>query len=273
MEPGPLRGGYRTPLQFALVAFSCVALSAFSGGSAGDEQEDESPARLVVPKATCGADDHPETALQGQVPAALRAAGFQGFNCNLQLVGQSRGDGANWQSTEFRDEQHHICAYHGTSFSTTNRTHLGVPVLDVTDPHDPTPAGYLTTTSMLDPWESLKVNERRQLLAADNGHNGGGGPEVDIYDISGDCRAPQLLATVAVGKADGSTGLAHPVIGHEGSWAPDGLTYYGGDLRNAQYYAVDTADPTRPSLIAAWVPGIANVHGLSISDDGKRGYF
>ena len=24
---------------------------------------------------------------------------------------------------------------------------------------------------------------------------------------------------------------------------------------------------------AAWKPGIANVHGMSISDDGKRGYF
>jgi hypothetical protein len=285
MKPGLVRGKYRNPLQFALIAFSCAALSSFSGWSSGDEHEgDDSPAPLTVPKATCGPDDHPETALQGQVPAALRAAGFQGFNCNLQLVGQSRGDGANWQTTEFRDEHHHICAYHGTSFSTANRTHLGVPVIDVSDPDAPTPTGYLTTTSMLDPWESLKVNERRQLLGADNGHNGGGGPEVDIYDISGDCRTPQLLATVAVGQPDGSTGLPHAVIGHEGSWAPDGLTYYGGDLRytppgatarTGQYYAVDTADPTHPALITSWTTGIpgSNVHGMSISDDGKRGYF
>jgi hypothetical protein len=285
MKAWLLRGGYGNPLKFALIAFSCVALSALSAGSSGDE-EDDSPAPLTVPKATCGANDHPETALQGQVPAALRAAGFKGFNCNLELLGQSRGDGANWQTTEFRDEHHHICAYHGTSFSTVNRTHLGVPVIDVTDPDAPTPTGYLTTTSMLDPWESLKVNERRQLLGADNGHNGGGGPEVDIYDISGDCRTPQLLASVAVGKADGSTGVAHPVIGHEGSWAPDGLTYYGGDLRFAytigstakasgQYYAVDTADPTHPALITSWTTGIpnSNVHGMSISDDGNRGYF
>jgi hypothetical protein len=227
--------------------------------------------------------------LQGQVPAALRAAGFQGFNCNLELIGQSRGDGANWQTTEFRDE-HHICAYHGTSFSTVSRTHLGVPTIDVTNPHDPTPTGYLTTTSMLDPWESLKVNERRQLLGADNGHNGGfagGGPEVDIYDLSQDCRFPQLLASVAVGKADGSTGLPHAVVGHEGAWAPDGLTYYGGDLTfpytvpgstataTGQYYAVDATDPTHPALITFWttnIPG-SNVHGMSISDDGNRGYF
>jgi hypothetical protein len=77
------------------------------------------------------------------------------------------------------------------------------------------------------------------------------------------------------------------VIGHEGAWAPDGLTYYGGDLRfkytppgataqaSGQYYAVDTTDPTHPSLITSWTTGIAgsNVHGMSISDDGNRGYF
>jgi hypothetical protein len=282
MNPRSPIAAYLKPLRFALIALSCVALSALLANGSSGEEEDDSPAPLTVPKATCGPNDHPETGLQGQVPAALRAAGFTGFNCNLELIGQSRGDGANWQTAEFRDEDH-VCAYHGTSFSTTNRTHLGVPTIDVTDPRNPTPTGYLTTTSMLDPWESLKVNERRQLLGADNGHNGGGGPEVDIYDISGDCRYPQLLdgtgqvdanghvITVAVGQTS-STGVPQ-VIGHEGSWAPDGLTYYGGDLRNAQYFAVDTTDATHPTLITSWKPGIANVHGLSISDDGKRGYF
>src|SRR5262245_46222218 len=127
---------------------------------------------------------------------------------------------------------------------------------------------------MLDPWESLKVNERRQLLGADNGQNGGGGPEIDIYDVSQDCRFPQLLASTKVGTGtDG--GLVHTVTGHEGSWAPDGLTYYGGDLRARQYYAVDTSDPRRPKLIAAWLVPVAgaNSHGLSIRDDGRRGYF
>jgi hypothetical protein len=288
MKLWPLRGRYSTSVRFILLALLCVGVSAFGVGPSGDrdEQEDQAVA-VTVPKAVCGPNDHPETALQGQVPAALRASGFQGFNCNLQLVGQSRGDGANWQTTEFRDEHRHVCAYHGTSFSSVNRTHLGVPVIDITEPDEPTPTGYLTTTSMLDPWESLKVNERRQLLGADNGHNGGGGPEIDIYDVSGDCRFPQLLATVALGKADGSTGPPSTLIGHEGAWAPDGLTYYGGDLRfkytppgataqaSGQYYAVDTTDPTHPSLIRTWTTGIAgsNVHGMSISDDGNRGYF
>jgi hypothetical protein len=76
-----------------------------------------------------------------------------------------------------------------------------------------------------------------------------------------------------VGTGTDGGGVVQPIVGHEGAWAPDGLTYYGGDLRNRQYYAVDTADPTHPKLITTWKPGIANVHGLSISDDGKRGYF
>jgi len=274
MKQSPMADLRRGPLTAALIAASCVALL----GAGGQEKAkpDTSPPPLTVPKATCGPGDHPETGLQGQVPASLRAAGFKGFNCNLELIGQSRGDGANWQTAEYAEGAHRICAYHGTASPTLSqpgRTNLGVPVIDITDASNPTPTGYLATTSMLDPWESLKVNERRKLLAADNGQNGGGGPEVDLYDISADCRYPQLLASIAVGKADGSTGTPAPVIGHEGSFAPDGLTYYGGDLRNAQYYAVDVADPTAPKLITTWKPGISNVHGLSISDDGTRGYF
>src|SRR6266852_2651171 len=264
----------------SLLALLGVSLTALGGGAPSQEN-----ALLVpVPRAVCGPGDHPESALQGQVPANLRAAGFQGFNCNLQLVGQSKGDGANWQTAEFKDRLGHTCAYHGTAFTTANRTNLGVPVIDVTNASNPTPTGYLTTISMLDPWESLKVNAERQLLAADNAHNGAGGPEVDIYDLSGDCRFPQLLASVAVGTGTDGGDVLAPVIGHEGSWAPDGLTYYGGDLRftppntttrTGQYYAVDTADPTRPNLITTWTTGVAGaiVHGMSISDDGNRGYF
>jgi len=258
----------------------------------------------TVPKAKCGPGDHPETALQGQVPASLRAIGFQGFNCNLELVGQVRGDGANWQSDEFREQRDefrgsqfgqdyrnrrdHTCAYHGTAYATatgptTGRTQIGVPVIDMTNPSAPAPTAYLTTISMLDPWESLKVNTPRELLGADNAHNGGGGqggPEVDFYDISVDCLHPQLLASVAVGTGtDG--GVPSPIFpnGHEGVWAPDGLTYYRSDLANAMYHAIDASDPSRPKEIASFniatalspLTGIKS-HGLSLSDDGRRAY-
>jgi hypothetical protein len=277
------------PGTLILVGLSCLALSAV--GAADDKKKRQDTVPLTVTKATCGPNDHPETALQGQVPASMRASGFKGFNCNLELIAQSRGDGANWQSAEYRDPVGNgsnqgkaigqpkgiVCAYHGTAFTTAGRKNVGVPVIDITNENYPTPTEYLTSISMLDPWESLKVNNQRKLLAADNGHNGGGGAEVDIYDLSGDCRFPQLLASVAVGKADGSTGVPAQVIGHEGYWAPDGMTYYVGSpaLRSGNYYAVDTSDPTAPKLIATYtnpLPG-GSTHGLSISDDGNRAYF
>jgi hypothetical protein len=278
-----------------LALVSCVALVGF-GDRNDDDHDRGKPPPLTVPKARCGPHDNPETGLQGQVPAALRAAGFQGFNCNLELVGQNRGEGANWQTTQFKEDRrghngHHghgkpddrerVCAYHGTASPTRSlpgRVQLGSRVLDITDMRNPTHTVSLTTTSMLDPWESLKVNERRQLLAADNGQNGAGGPEVDIYDISDDCRFPQLLASLPIGTGDDGGGVVTPIIGHEGSFAPDGLTYYGGGrVVPNNYYAVDVSDPTQPKLMAAWnVPRVATgarTHGLSISDDGTRGYF
>ena len=312
---------FRVALTGIMVAgfASAIALAGFASTTQARDR-DADPAPLVVPKAKCGPNDHPETALQGQVPAALRASGFHGFNCNLELLGQDKDDGANWQTAEFRDprgldrddgrdgrddwyreggddrdrhgDRHRddiVCGYHGSasparSLPTRNPASFGVPVVDITNPNKPVTTGFLQTTSMLDPWESLKVNERRQLLGADNGQNGGGGPEVDIYDLSQDCRFPQLLASLPVGTGTDGSGIIHPIIGHEGTWAPDGLTYYGGDLRfkpaapiasTGQYYAVDTTDPTRPKLITTWTTGIAggNVHGMSISADGRRGYF
>ena len=66
------------------------------------------PPPLTVPKATCGRRmiTARATALQEPSPGlTLRAIGFQGFNCNLELVGQVRGDGANWQTDGFREQR------------------------------------------------------------------------------------------------------------------------------------------------------------------------
>jgi hypothetical protein len=65
----------------AVAAAACLV--ACGGASSGPE---EIP--LTVAKASCGSGDRPETALQGQVPAAMRTVGgFKGFNCNLELAG------------------------------------------------------------------------------------------------------------------------------------------------------------------------------------------
>lgn len=228
---------------------------------------------LTVPKASCGPGDKPEVALQGQVPAALRHSGFEGFNCNLDLIGNVQGDGGSWVATRFGS-----CAYHDTSSVTAGRTFLGTPVFDVSDPHNPVMTTNLTTASMLDPWESLKANEQRQLLTAINGTNGAGGPEIDVYDLSADCRYPQLLASVPVGTgSDGGVVSDFEFLGHEGDVAPDGLTYYGGDNDHATYYAIDIANTAQPKLLATFAlaeydPRLTRSHGLSISKDGKRAY-
>jgi hypothetical protein len=84
-------GLLKSLLMFVFSASAVVALVAPAA-----EDEDSSDGSRTVPRAVCGPEDHPETGLQGQVPAALRAAGFQGFNCNLKLIGQSKNDGGNW---------------------------------------------------------------------------------------------------------------------------------------------------------------------------------
>src|SRR4051812_40762685 len=217
-----------------IVAMSCVALTSIGAADGILEKRSNTVADqelffAPVPKAVCGPGDKPESGLQGQVPIALRVqpGGFQGFGCNLQLLGQVRGEGANWQTAQWREgkgKTKKVCGYHGTAAPSANpgvaRTNYGVRVLDLTNPSKPVNTDYLTTTAMLDPWESLHINERRQLLGAVNGQNGGGGPEIDIYDVSGDCTHPQLLASTPLVKPDGT-----PIIGHEGTWAPDGLTY------------------------------------------------
>lgn len=260
----------------------------------------------AVPKAEhCANGDQPETGLQGQVPAALRAPGFDGFNCNLKLLGQYRGEGGGSSAATFRDRAGRRCAFYATGYikniltgQPIARKQPGVAVVDITDPMHPVYTTSLTTKAMMDPWESLRVNPRRGVLGADFGANAGlGGPEIDLYDLTEDCRSPKLLFSGAVGTGtNGGIRASKSILGHEGAFAPDGLTYYIGDLVNATVNAIDVSDLSKPKLISQFdmtkaplavrararsVRGVKNIpnitigtaHGLSISDDGNRGYF
>ncbi|MFM0504798.1 LVIVD repeat-containing protein [Paraburkholderia caffeinilytica] len=260
------------------------------GGHADDTAgpaSNVSVADYVVPRVpNCSAGDTPETALQGQVPAALRQSGFGGFNCNLKRVSQLQGEGASWSAATYTDKQGQTCFYHATMGASplfTNpaappRVNPGVPVINITDPANPVRVSSLTSTAMIDPWESLRVNVARGILAGDNGLGGGGGPELDLYDIATDCTRPQLLASVPVGTgADGGIVPTTSPLGHEGGFSPDGLTYYIGSPGAKSYYAIDLTVPTRPKLISTI--SISNLgfgsipHGLSVSQDGTRAYF
>jgi hypothetical protein len=285
--------GRRIGLVSLGLAISVVLGGAGSGAAPAAEEgvlvavSDNDAAIRTVPRASCGEEDNPETALQGQVPAALRASGFKGFNCNLKLVGQSRGEGASWQHAFFTDRDERRCSYYDTSSpvnGTANRIHLGTVVVDTTDRGRPTETGYLTTTSMLDPWESLKVHTGRQLLLGENGTNAAGGPELDVYDLARDCRYPQLLSSVATGTAANGDASALPageiLKGHEGNVSPDGLTWYSGDRGTPKKYtATDISDTRHPQLITTWtLPQIypatwsVTTHGLALSEDGNRAY-
>ena len=262
-----------------LLLTSGIAAAAVGGligcNGGGDSSDDNGPIPLTVPKASCGSSDKPETDLQGQVSAATRAAGFKGYSCNLQLVGQSKGDGGSWQHAFFTDKSGHKCNYYDTASFTANRSHLGVVTIDSTNAANPTPTAYLETTAMLDPWESLKVNERRQLLGGVNALNGNGGPEIELYDISGDCRLPQLLGSISVGTGNNTWApdeFKAAVRGHEGNFAPDGLTYYAANLGSGYIYPIDITNPTRPKMLTQYFTAPGRVHGLNISDDGNRAY-
>jgi hypothetical protein len=283
----------RRSFGFGLIAATTVVLWGCGGGGGGGSGDQLIP--LTVAKASCGPNDNPETGLQGQMPAALRASGFKGFSCNLQLIGQNKGDGASWQHAFFQDKSGHTCSYYDTSSplnGTANRTHLGVVVIDTTTPTNPTPTAYLTSVAMMDPWESLKVNAQRQLLGAEDAKNGTDVPEdgtvntgtglLELYDLSGDCRNPQLLSSVTTGTAENGDATALPpgeiLAGHEGSFSPDGLTWYGGDRGTPKKYtATDISSTVHPRLLGTWTmpqltPTTVTTHGLTISDDGTRAY-
>ena len=209
--------------------FAIVAALWGCGERVGDHLATSAP--LTVRRATCGPKDRPEVGLQGQVPAPLRkVGGFAGSTCNLNLLGQSRGDGAGWQAVFFTDSAGHACAYYDTSPSKVDRTHTGVVVVDATDPTHPTPTDYLTSDAMDNPLESLKVNEKRQLLGAIRSLDDRDGPEIELYDLSVDCRSPRLL-TRPSGMAGTAAASQDSVRGDEGSFSPDGLTYYATNLR------------------------------------------
>jgi hypothetical protein len=225
-----------------------------------------------VPRATCGPGALPEDALQGEVTLADRQSGQSqlGFRCNLQLVGQHQGQGAGWQNAWYGN-----CDYYDTKTASSTppsptgngnlQTSPGTQVIDVSDPAHPVLTTNLDTPALDGPWESLKVNEKRGLLAGVGGFgsDGSGPMYFDLYDVSKDCAHPTELASLPIDLP----------LGHEGQWAPDGMTYYGSATYTGTYAAIDVSDPHNPKLVTTFHnPTSPLGHGLSISDDGKTAY-
>ena len=121
MHKGPLVS--RFAISTVLLLGLLFSNSAFADGAMGP-----------APKAVCGPFDWTESGLQGQTTSWERSSGDSagGYNCNLELVGQFRGEGAFSQDGPAYIDN---CAYMGTE-NNPLQAHPGVVVIDVSDPDE-----------------------------------------------------------------------------------------------------------------------------------------
>src|ERR1700758_5237770 len=172
----------------ATVALPGLLLSA----SIALAKEVSGPLTGSVPKAICGPGDHTESGLQGQTTPQERSSGDseRAYNCNLELVGQSQGEGNYSQDGP---AYYGNCAYFGTDRVTSLQQHLGMTVIDASDPTHPVITAYLDdTAAALAPHETPKVHAKRGLLAVGQI----AGPNFAVYDVSADCRHPVLKGSI-----------------------------------------------------------------------------
>jgi hypothetical protein len=212
--------------------------------------------------AACGPGDRLETGLQGQIPLVDRASGraADGYTCNLREVGF-------YASTSFANfDTYENCAYYSDTIGLYS-AEGGTIVLDVSDPRHPVQTDYLTARAAKNAGESLRINRKRGLLAADRYTVDNFGKETDpdtkrslaVYDVKADCRHPKLLADATMPTA----------VGHEGCFQPDGNVYYMASTSTIT--PIDITDPAHPKQLSE--PWDREIHGCMISDDGNRGYF
>lgn len=260
----------RTTL-LAIVGLLCLAVPTIA---ALDE-----PPLEATPQAECDPGSRPETGLQGQVSQADHDSGraAEGFTCNAELVGSHRtappelstfGSIGGFKVHRYVDAQGNECAYYdSTLLFPTNVGDLegGVIVLDMADPSEPVQTARLVTPAMLQPHESLVISEERGILAAITGTLATNPGVLDVYDVSTDCRQPQLLSTFSTVTPEGV-----PLLGHESGLSPDGMTFWAASTATDYVFAIDLTDPELPEILYVSESGS---HGLNVSDDGTRAYF
>jgi hypothetical protein len=217
-----------------------------------------------TPQAACGPGSRPETSIQGRFPKAEFDDGSftKGHYCNATQLGHVVSAGG-YRVERYVDKAGHECAYYDSTLLFPGNIAApngpGVYVLDMTDPAKPKVTDTLTTPAMLSPHESMRVNQKRGLIAAGQGSPGTEPAFVDVYDLTADCRTP-------VQKFSGPLGI----FGHESAFAPDGKTFYVTGTAAPTLVAIDLTDPSLPSI--AWLTAGRGFHGMNISDDGNTLY-
>ena len=229
------------------------------------QRQADEPSTAATPRAQCRDGSRPEPGMQGRVAKedVDSGAAAEGYWCNVTRVGQTGATGG-FKVLRYVDGAGRECAYYDTTLLfPTNTFNLsadptGVAVLDMSDPANPVRTDTLLTPAMQTPHESVNISVERGILAAVMGNPAFAPGVVDVYDISQDCRHPVLKASAPVGW-----------LGHESGMAPDGKTFYATSIGSGQTTAVDLTNPSVP--LPLWV-GQYDSHGMTVSDDGNRGY-
>jgi hypothetical protein len=241
-----------------------LSLTGYPTPKAVAVQHSAEPKLAPVPAAVCRAGSHPLAGEQGRVTAADIASpqAAEGWNCNLSVVSRFSTPGG-FRVWRYVDDQGNVCAFYDTSlFSPLNVVSLalgpspGVEVLNMANPAHPVQTDVLTSLPMELPHESLNLNAKRGLLAAELGNGGSAPGLMSIYSISHDCLHPTLDATYQAAR-----------FGHESGFSPDGKTFWIGGGEGIA--AVDVSDPTHPHTL--W-DGNVFAHGLNVSDNGDTLY-
>src|SRR5262245_14283948 len=147
-------GLWAARMKIGLAAIAAVTIVGvpFQSSADGRKHDDDRghggrPAHEVgsmgpVPKAKCGRSDRTESGLQGQTTTAERTPdqlgrtdSELGYHCNLELVGQFRGEGAFSQDGPSYFKH---CAYMATE-NDPRQAHPGIVVSDVSDHKNPHP--------------------------------------------------------------------------------------------------------------------------------------
>jgi hypothetical protein len=228
-------------------------------------QDPAQPSLTATPSAPCQSDSHPLAGVEGRVPASalFSAQGRKGFTCNLSLVSHY-GSSGGYKVWRYIDQEGHVCAFYDTALlypinaiSLTGPASTGVVVLNMKNPAHPVQTDTLTTVPMLSPHESLFLNYKRGLLAADMGNPGTYPGLMSIYSVKHDCLHPTLDSTYLGAR-----------FGHESGFSPNGDTFWiTGAVEGLA--AVDVTNPKKPHTIGQWNEF---VHGLAISDNGNTAY-
>ena len=218
-----------------------------------------------TPGNACDAGSRPEK-VQGKVPAADYESGraAKGYFCNARQVAHLENAGG-YRVERYVDNAGNECAYWDSTLLWPHNAPEqeadgpGVYVLDMTDPAKPVLTDVLRTFAMQSPHESVRLNTKRGLLVAVAGYPTWHPGFVDVYDVTEDCRHPALQSSTPMG-----------IIGHEGGFSPDGMTYYAAGLYAHTLTAIDLSEPQAPVLL--WATSDYQPHGVSVSDDGTRLY-